>query len=237
MIHVLVDIDETLLSVPEGINAKASLLMFKRVFGVDAHEEMIDNSGKTEMGIIQEVLNKVEGKQRIVEQEPPSIFEVPEKAYRVWAQATRQELKDHQARILPGIPELLTALSKNSKIKLGLLSGNSIWRAEEKLKSVGLDKFFRNPDTRQLNGVFGNTAPRRDQLFDILKQQATSEEKFVIIDDSIIGARMAKAHNIPAIMVATGKAKEEQLRFFTPNVFRDFGENRWQRVVSLIEAM
>lgn len=235
MIHALVDIDETMLSVPEGINAKASSVMFKKVFGIDAHEEMIDNFGKTEMGIIQEVLKKV-GRRGTTEQEPP-IVEIPEEAYRVWAQATAQELKDRPARILPGIPELLTALSKIPKIKLGLLSGNSVWRAEAKLKSVGLDGFFRNPDTKQLDGVFGDMVPRRDQLFEIFKQQAAIEDRFVIIDDSLVGARMAQTHNIPIIMVATGKAKEEQLRPFTPHIFSDFGANRWQQAVSLIEAM
>lgn len=236
MIHVLVDIDETMLSVPEGINAKASSLMFKKVFGIDAHEELIDNIGKTEMGIIQEVLEKVGTNQRVTKQEP-SVIEVPDEAYKVWAQATGQELKDHPVRVLPGIPEFLIALSKNPKVKLGLLSGNSPYRAEEKLKSAHLDTFFREPDTQQLNGVFGNLVARRDQLFDIIKQQTTAEDRFVIIDDSLIGARVAQVHNLPMIMVATGKATEEQLRSFTPYVFPDFGENRWQQAVSLIETM
>ena len=48
MLHVLIDIDETILSVPEGINARASSLMFKKVFNLDADESMIDNVGKTE---------------------------------------------------------------------------------------------------------------------------------------------------------------------------------------------
>lgn len=236
MIHVLVDIDETILSVPEGINAKASSVMFKRVFGVDAHEEMIDNVGKTEMGIIQEVLEKVGIIQRATGQESP-VTEVPDEAYIVWAQATGQELKNHPVWVLPGIPEFLTSLSKNPNVKLGLLSGNSPWRAEEKLKSAQLDTFFRDPDTKQLNGVFGNMAARRDELFDIIKKQATAEDRFIIVDDSIIGAKMAQVHNLPVIMVATGKAAEEQLKHFTPYVFPDFGENRWQQAASLVEAM
>ncbi len=80
-------------------------------------------------------------------------------------------------------------------------------------------------------------ASRRDQLFDIIKQQAVGEDRFVIVDDSLVGAKMAKTHNIPMIMVATGKANEEQLRPFTSYVFPDFGANRWQKVVSTIEVM
>lgn len=236
MIHVLVDIDETAVSLQEGSNRRSSAVMFKDVFKIDADEELIDNFGKTEMGIIQEVLRKVGTSQAKTEREP-SIVEIPEEAYIVWAQATAQELKDHPARILPGIPELLNALSKNPKVKLGLLSGNNQWRAEEKLKAAGLDTFFRDPVTGQLNGVFGNMAERRDQLFEIIKKQASAEDRFVIVDDSLIGAKMAQEHNVPLIGVATGKASEEQLRVFTPHVFPDFGENRWQQAVSLIEAI
>lgn len=236
MIRVFVDIDETALHVPEGKNAKASSVMFKKVFGVDAHEEMVDNFGKTEMGIIQEVLKKVWSSQRTDEQEP-SIIGIPEEAYRIWAQATAKELREVPPQILPGISELLTSLSKNPKVKLELLSGNSIWRAEAKLKSVGLDEFFRDPATRQLNGVFGNMAQRRDQLFDIIKKQADEGDRFVIVDDSLVGARMAVKHNVPIIMVATGRATEQELRAFTPHVFRDFGENRWQQAIALIERI
>src|SRR3989344_6157369 len=235
MIHVLVDIDETMLSVGEGINAKTSSVMFKKVFGVDGHEEMIDNVGKTEMGIIQEVLEKVAVK-KTPEQEY-SFAQIPEEAYQVWAQAMSEEFKDHPVRVLPGMVEFLTALSQNPNVKLGLLTGNSPERAEAKLKSGNLDGFFRDPETGQLNGVFGNMAPKRDQLFDIIKQQATSEDKFVIVDDSVIGGEMAQTHNIPIIMVATGRATEEQLKPFTSHVFPDFGGYRWQEAVSLVETI
>lgn len=202
MIHVLFDIDETLLSVPEGINARASSVMFKKVFGLEAHEEIISNVVKTEKGIIKEVLEKVGHKPRNTEQEP-AFFEVPEEAYKVWAQATAQELKLHPVRVLPGIIELLKALSRNSSVKLGLLTGNNPYRAEEKLKSANLESFFRNPDGK-LVGVFGDMADKREKLFDILQQQSTPEDKFIIIDDSLIGARMARSHGIPMIMVARG---------------------------------
>lgn len=236
MIHVLIDIDETMLSVPEGINKKASARMFKQVFGLDAHEEMIDNVGKTEMGIIKEVLEKVGIRERL--KDCKSFFvEVPEEAYKVWAQATTEELKDNPVKVLPGVPQLLDALSKNPNVKLGLLSGNSKERAEAKLKSAQLDVYFRNPETGQLNGVFGDMAPRRDQLFDIVKKQTTAEDHFVLIDDSLIGAKMSEHHNIPVIMVATGKATEQQLKHFTSHVFSDFGDNRWQEVVSVIEKL
>ena len=227
MIYVLIDIDETILSVPKGINAKASSIMFKKVFGIDAHEEMIDNVGKTEMGIIPEVLEKVGLKTK----------DVPEKAYKVWGEATDELLNKTPARVLPGIPEFLETLSNDPRIKLELLTGNSPWRAEAKLKSVHLDKFFCNSDTKQLNGVFGNMTSKRDELFNIFKKQARFEDRFIIVDDSIIGARMAKINNVLTIMVATGRATEEQLKTFSANVFSNLGDNRWKTAISIINKL
>jgi len=226
MLHVLVDIDETMLSVPKGINAKASSIMFKKVFGVDAHEEMIDNVGKTEMGIIQEVLEKIGLKK-----------DVPTKAYTVWGQATADQLQEHQPKILDGIPELLNELSHNPQIRLGLLTGNSTARTEAKLRATRLDSFFRDSKTHQLIGVFGEMAPKRDQLFDLIKEQSTPEDRFVIIDDSLIAARMAQKHIIPIILVATGSATEDQLRPYTSHVFPNFGENRWKEAALIIARM
>ncbi|MEK7591795.1 MAG: HAD hydrolase-like protein [Patescibacteria group bacterium] len=236
MLHVLIDIDETILSVPEGINARASSLMFKKVFNLDADESMIDNVGKTEMGIIQEVLEKV-GTVTSSSEHKSQVLEIPKEAYKVWGNTTSKELKDHPARILPGIPELLTALSKNPSVKLGLLTGNSSYRAEAKLNSARLDTFFRDPETQILIGVFGEMAMKREQLFDLVIQQTTSEDRFVILDDSLIGAKMAQTHNIPIIMVATGKATAEQLLQLTPFVFSDLGESRWKQAASLIVEM
>ena len=121
MLHVLIDIDETILSVPEGINARASSLMFKKVFNLDADESMIDNVGKTEMGIIQEVLEKV-GTVTSSSEHKSQVLEIPKEAYKVWGNTTSKELKDHPARILPGIPELLTALSKKSICEIGVVN-------------------------------------------------------------------------------------------------------------------
>lgn len=235
MIHVLVDVDETVLSAPPGLNAKASSVMFKKVFNIDAHEEMIDNVGKTEKGIIKEVLEKI-GVQQVSAEREPLTSEIPDEAYRTWADATAEELRTQPARVLPGVIELLTELSNNPSVRLSLLSGSSSYRAEAKLKSVNLDNFFRDPSTGKLIGVFGEMADRREQLFDMIKQNAADEDSFVVIDDSLVGARMAKDRNIPSIMVATGKATEEELRAFTPYVFSDLGEDRWREAVSIISG-
>lgn len=234
MIHILFDIDETLLSVPPGLNEKASRVMFNKVFKVDTDEGVIDNIGKTEMGIIQEVLEQEGLKGRATEHESSTV-EITEEAYVVWAEAMEQELKEHPVKILPGMTEILKNLSMNPNVKLGLLTGNSPWRSEAKLKSAGLDSYFRD-ENGKLIGVFGNISPRRSDLFDVVKKEANNEDKFIIIDDSLIAARMAQEHKIPIILVATGKASEEELKPFSPHVFPDFGENRWQEAIKIIDG-
>lgn len=112
MIRVLFDVDETILSLAPGMNRDASAVMFKKVFNVDTHEDVIDNIGKTEKGIIQEVLEKVGVRQSVTEQEP-SFTEIPDEAYKVWAKATAELVAANPPRVLPGIPEFLTALSRD----------------------------------------------------------------------------------------------------------------------------
>ena len=227
MIQVLMDIDETMIAMPKGISAKTSAIMFKKVFGVNANEEMIENVGKTEMAIILEILHKVGYK----------IQEVPEEAYRIWAEETEQELIKNPVRLLPGVQEFLTELSSNPKVKLQLLTGNSPWRAKVKLKSAKIENYFIDTSTDQLNGVFGNIAIKRSELLNSVINEAKPGDKFIIIDDSLIGAKMAKEHNTAMISVATGKATEEELKIYTEHVFPNLGDDRWQKAISFIETL
>lgn len=226
MIYALVDIDETMLSVPHGINAKTSAVMFKKVFGIDAHEEMIDNVGKTELGIIKEVLSKF-GVQN---------NEIPKEAYEVWAKEMDKELEINPVRILPGMSDFLKALSKSPTVKPYLLTGNSPLRAESKLKSAGFDKYFRDLQIGKLMGVFGDASPKRDELFTILKNSSVPEDKFIIVDDSLIGAKLAKDNNLMMIAVETGKAKKEDLILYTNHVFSDLGDDRWKDAIEIMLA-
>lgn len=223
MIHVLVDIDETMVSVPPGINAKTSAVMFKKIYGIDANEEMIDNVGKTELGIIKEILIKFKIQDSVV----------PEEAYKVWAQALDEELARDPVQILPGMVEFLKTLSNNPEVNLVLLTGNSPWRAESKLKSAGFEKYFKDKNGN-LKGVFGDMTPKREELFPLLKKQCQEEDKFIVVDDSLIGAKMANDFGLKLISVETGRAKKEDLQRYTDYVYKDFGDGRWKTAVQVV---
>ncbi|MFZ6034741.1 MAG: HAD family hydrolase [Patescibacteria group bacterium] len=224
MIYVLVDIDETMLSVPPGINAGTSNVMFKKVFGIDAHEEMIDNVGKTELGIIMEVLRKFG-----METET-----VPSEAYEIWGKSMDAELKRHPVKILPGMEEFLKTLSGNKNVKLTLLTGNSPARSEAKLRSAGFDKYFRDPETGKLFGVFGDETPVRGELINILSSRTKPGDSFVVVDDSLIGAKMSKDNDLTLIAMGTGKASAQDLQKYTPHYFENLGNGKWQKAVEIV---
>jgi beta-phosphoglucomutase-like phosphatase (HAD superfamily) len=228
---VLFDIDHTIMSSPEGANAKASEVMFKQVFNIETSEDAVEKVGKTEWGLIEEVL--VAHGQNLADE---STHRIPDEAYMVWAEAFKKEIEGKNSTLLPGIWELVNELAQMKEIKLGILSGNSVWRSEAKLASVGLDEFFKDR-MGKLVGVFGNEARTREGLL----ARATDRLVFdndclTIIDDSLIGAQMLSNLKIYSIFVATGSATVEDLKKFQERVYPDFGEERWREVLQYIQS-
>lgn len=221
---VLFDIDSTLLRAPEA-NALASSVMFKKVYRVDAHEEMIDNHGKTEKEIIFEVLQKVHPHQK---------FTVSKKAHQVYAEAAKEALQRKPAIVIDGVIDLLSGLQDHN-IPYGLLTGNSYERAEVKLISARLDSYFRD-EKGELAGAFGDMTLKREDLIEIAKKRMGYPNAMVIlIDDSRSVARMVARLGIPAIMVATGKTPVDELKKYVPNVVPTFANGGWKEVIRIIE--
>ena len=226
MIHVLFDVDETIVTTKSGLNAQASAQMFKKVFNVDTNEETVDNFAKTESWIIKAVLAK----------DGVIIDTVPENAYKVWAEETSKLLRHDPPTVLPGIPELLYELSRRNNVTLALLTGNSLQRADAKIHPTNLCNYFVGPNGHTVNGVFGNMADIRGDLLIQFKKQVPPDDQIIIVDDSLIGAQMASEQHIPSILVATGRTPKNILKRYSPHVFDDFGENRWKQAVNIIES-
>lgn len=225
---ILFDIDETLLSCRESIGY-GSAIMFKKVFNIDASETSINNVGKTEKGIIEEVV-------KLINRYPEHYeVEVPNQAYQVYAEAVESFLKTNPPKVLPGVIELLENLAYLDNVLLGLLTGNSRLRSEVKLKAAKLDKYFRDKNNL-IRGAFGDISNKRSDLINEAKEKY-GEGSYVIIDDSLIAAKMAKENNIPTILVATGHATQEELSKYSEFVFKDFGENRWKKVIEIINQI
>lgn len=226
---VLFDIDETLLSCGKKANDKCSEIMFKTVFNINASEDDINHEGKTAKSIIEEVIKLVKKLNNNQE------VKIPNLAYQVWADSLKELFKNHPPLILPGMRNLLEALSKNQDYVLGLLTGNSTIQSKTKLTAVGLDQFFLN-DEGVLLGAFGDISNKRADLLPEAKSKL-GNGTYIVIDDSLVAARMIQENNIPAILVATGAATVDQLKEYSPYVFEDFGDNRWQEVIKIVKKM
>lgn len=206
--------------------------MFQKVFGIDTTEDAVEKVGMTEWGVIEKVI--AEQGSTVVPSDDVQ-HQIPEEAYRVWAEALEEKIVDRPSTLLPGMWELVEALYNQRDIKLGVLTGNSYWRSEVKLKAIGMDEFFRERSGRII-GSFGNEARTRHGLLAFAQDRLVFDNDTLgILDDSIIGAQMLRGYrDIYAIFVATGHATLEQLSLCERPVFPDLGEGRWQQAYELL---
>lgn len=230
---VLFDIDHTLTASPKGVNALASKRMFKECFGIDASEDSVEKVGMTEWGIIERVLLK-HGSDLLPADNVQ--HKVPDNIYERWAEILEEESEGKPATLLPGMWELVEALSNDADFKLGLLTGNSYWRSEVKLKAIGIDEFFR-ARSGEIVGAFGNEARTRDGLIAFAEDRLKFDnDDLIMVDDSLIGAQMLKNRSdIYAIFVATGSASVSELSISGKPVFEDLESPRWEEAYQLLK--
>jgi phosphoglycolate phosphatase-like HAD superfamily hydrolase len=219
MKQILFDIDKTLIRVEGIVDKESSREMFKKIYRIEAFEGMVTTYAKTEYYIISEILKKFN----------LSVENVEEACF-CWGKMIRKWLKKYPPRILPGIKDLLEFLKKKENFQLGILTGNSTWRAMEKLKAVGLIDYFYDKKVGKLKGVFGEMARERKELLEIFIKKVNDKKDIVVIDDSLEGAKMGKELGVKVIGVATGETKKEDLLKYTQYVFSDFGEGRYREV-------
>jgi len=127
--------------------------------------------------------------------------------------------------ILPGVQELVRALSARDDAIVGLLTGNIEPGARVKLRSTGLWPLFRV-------GAFGSDDMDRRRLPAIACERAHrvlgrrfAFEEVTIIGDTPLDVDCARACGAVAVAVATGFHPAEDLRACTPDhLFVDFSD-------------
>jgi phosphoglycolate phosphatase len=112
--------------------------------------------------------------------------------------------------IMPGVVELLTALSERN-IPIGLLTGNTESIGWGKVGLAGLSQFFQF-------GSFGSLAYRRVDLIPLAVSRAKEHgidahlKDLVIVGDTPLDVASAKAGGIPSIAVGAGRFSPQELR-------------------------
>jgi len=202
----LFDIDNTLMKTPK-IHDEALNIVFKKVYGVDANIDMIEHSGKCDIRIIKEVLEKVGISADEIEQKMEEAIEV----------ATSYFIKNFKKKdviLLPGSLELVKKLFNNN-VLLGIVSGNLRGIGERKLELAGLSKYFKVK-------AFGSESYFKSELVKLALERA-KEIGFVgdknstfLIGDTPYDAMAAKENGIKFIGVLTGRYREDRFREFKP---------------------
>lgn len=201
---ILFDIDGTLLECgPQVRPILAEILT--QVFGTAGRVETYDFAGRTDPGIVLDLLTEAGMPQEEI------LARLPE-AKRRYAELLERSLDRERMRLLPGVLEVLEGLLRRDDVALGLLTGNWEPGARTKLSRFDLNRFFDF-------GAFGCDGVYRSDLPPVALDRAERRlgrrfrpEETLIVGDTLHDVACARAHGIPVLAVATGRTTAETLR-------------------------
>ena len=202
---VLFDIDGTLLWT-DGAGRRAIHRALIEIFG-DTGPADHRFDGKTDPQIVRELMHDVGHEDEHIDARMHELFDR-------YVVCLREELRDpeHRAMPLPGVTDLLAALTARDDVTLGLLTGNLVDGARAKLEAVGID-----PDIFVV-GAFGSDHENRPELPAIAQRRAREElgidvrgSDVVVIGDTPADVECGRDIGARAIGVATGRYSTEVL--------------------------
>ena len=212
---VLFDIDSTLINTG-GAGVQALKLASKKRFGIDDDLSGVEIAGRTDSGIVRQILAK-HGTQP-TDEELRRFFDT-------YIELLARQLAITEGRVLPGIVELLERLESRPHITLGLLTGNLARGAQLKLEHYGLWKYFPF-------GAFADDHHDRNELGIVASARALEHtgRQFApssvdVIGDTEHDIACGKAIGARTIAVATGSRPREILAKSEPDfLFDDFSQ-------------
>ena len=185
-------------------------------FGISDDLRGIEIAGKTDTGIVHQILRK----QKI------AIDDATTAAFLdLYVEFLARELPQRKGTILPGVQELLLRLRERPQNVLGLLTGNLERGAKLKLSHYGLWEFFAF-------GAFADDHHDRNELGPFAQRRAREKHAIDfaaaaidVIGDTPHDIACGKAIGARTIAVATGSFTREQLAEHEPDrIVDDFSE-------------
>jgi phosphoglycolate phosphatase-like HAD superfamily hydrolase len=212
---VLFDIDNTLLY-SGGAGSFAMNMAFNELFGVSDGFARVEFSGRTDLFILQGGL----AEHGIAGGVEKHLAAFTSRYYELLPQALAQR----EGYLMPGFPELLSAL-RDAGVRLGLATGNFSEGAALKLGYYGIADFFEG-------GGFGEVSPdRADVVAAAISNVAdgAAPADILVVGDTPHDITSALANGVVGVGVATGTFTVEELRDSgTSRVYQDFAD--WQSV-------
>ena len=205
---VLFDIDGTLVRTG-GAGVKAFAKTFATEFNAVDGFEQLKFAGRTDVSLVREFFG--------FHQIPPTPqnFKRFFEKYVFWLDHILQE---SQGRVCPGVCELIGELRELAEPPvLGLLTGNFRLGAEIKLRHFNLWEHFEI-------GAFADDHEERDQIAAIARERGSrvlkrdlKGEETLVIGDTPLDIRCARAIGGKALAVATGGYTLEELQSHAPD--------------------
>ena len=219
---IIFDLDQTIIELHKFHN-KATMLTFKKIFGVKAWLTEIDFAGKTiekdleDLAILKNIHRNVINKKL-------------SKAIKIYGKIFLSIMPESIKRdILPGAENIIRALHKDKSNILVLVTGDERIIAERVLSKARLLRYFKFI-------VTGEKTRSRIKLtrYAIKKAKKSAKiKKVFIIGDSIHEVEAAKATHSHVISVLTGFHSKAQLRKAgSKHIFKNLKD---KRILKLIE--
>lgn len=207
---ILFDIDGTLLDTG-GAGRRAFNRALEDVFGRKIEERGVsDFAGRTDLAILRTFL------ERAGHADPDP--DLKQRIFECYISRLEEELSDADpSGLLPGVNELLARLSEDPESRLGLLTGNFEAGARLKLSTYGIADHFTF-------GAYGSDDEDRDRLVDVARNRAEAAfdspldgAAVIIVGDTPLDIRCARAGNASVLAVATGLFDEATLASHRPD--------------------
>jgi phosphoglycolate phosphatase len=204
---VLFDIDGTLVRTG-GAGVRAFAQVFATEFGAEDGFDSVKFAGRTDPSLVRELF----AHHRIAP--TPENFQRFFDRYGFWLDHL---LRESRTETCPGVREFLQSLQALPQPPLlGLLTGNVRLGAEIKLRHFDLWHTFQT-------GAFGDDHEDRDQIAAIARErgsrrlnQPLAGDEIVVVGDTPLDIRCARAIGAKALAVATGGAKLAELQRHQP---------------------
>jgi phosphoglycolate phosphatase-like HAD superfamily hydrolase len=204
---VLFDIDGTLIRTG-GAGVKAFAKVFETEFKAVDGFEKLKFAGRTDTGLVREFF----GYHGI-----PATDENFKRFFERYVFWLDHILKETQTTVCAGVWEFIRGLRGLPKPPvIGLLTGNIRLGAEIKLRHAGLWDVF-------VTGGFADDSEERDEIAAIAKERGSrllkeelQGEQVVVIGDTPLDIRCARAIGAKVLAVATGTVPKEELESHKP---------------------
>jgi phosphoglycolate phosphatase len=214
----LFDIDGTLVTARgAGRGALGPALM--ETYGTVGDIDRYDFRGKTDPRIVFDLMRGAGVADDVIEARMSACFD----AY--VGHLERQIGDGSRVVVLPGVADVVRALSARDDALVGLLTGNIEAGARVKLGATGLFSLFRV-------GAYGSDSMDRRRLPSVACERARMMtgrdfpfERVTIIGDTPLDVDCARACGAVAVAVATGYHPHDELAACTPDLlFADFSD-------------